>query len=141
MSEVNIQQEPDIEVAWVRSEDGPAGSAETFHILESRMSELRGRRMYGVFFQNTGDYYCAVRLDDVQTDDMGFERGTIPGGNYARRKYKDWGSRIGEIATWFSQLQKECTNSGLTINKERPSIEFYRSLTEVIIMVPVQQKS
>lgn len=141
MSEVNISQEPGIEVAWVHSENGPAGSAETFHILESRMPELRGRRMYGVFFQNTGDYYCAVRLDDVQTDDMGFEHGTIPGGYYARRKYKDWGPRIGEIATWFSQLQKECADSGLTIDDERPSIEFYRSLTELIIMAPVIEKS
>lgn len=74
MPALNIREEPDIPVAWVKAAGGPETYPEAFNMLESRMPTLRGRRMYGVFRREAAsDYFAAVRLDDVQTDDMGFE--------------------------------------------------------------------
>jgi hypothetical protein len=41
--------------------------------LESRMSSLRGRKMYGVFYGQGPEeiYYACVKLDDEHDDDMG----------------------------------------------------------------------
>ncbi len=105
------------------------------------MPTLRGRRMYGVFRgEAASDYFAAVRLDDVQTDDMGFERGVIPGGLYARKRIRDWSSRLGEIAEEFDKLRAACAQQGYTEDDERPGVEYCRSADDLIIMVPVTPK-
>lgn len=126
-----------ISVARVRAELGPAGGPAAFNLLESRLPTLRGRRMYGVYYPTRGDYYACVKLDADHPDDMGFERGTIPGGRYARRKVRDWLGREAQIAGWFDDLILECRASGFEIDSTRPSVEFYRSLSELVLLVPV----
>jgi DNA gyrase inhibitor GyrI len=85
---VHITELDPIPVAQVLAEGGPAaGGKAAFDLLESRMPTLRGRKMYGVFYEEEGEesYYACVKLDDEHPDAMGFERGLIPGGRYARR--------------------------------------------------------
>lgn len=127
-----------VTVAQVKAEDPPAGIPAAFKLLESRMPTLRGRKMYGVLYATSGDYFSCVKLDDEHPDDMGFERGTIPGGRYARKKIENWSGRESQIAGWFDEVLKQCADDGLTIDDGRPSIEFYRSLSELILMVPVK---
>jgi DNA gyrase inhibitor GyrI len=61
-----------------------------------------------------------VKLDDEHDDDMGFARGTIPGGRYARHRIYDWSGREPMIARWFEELEKDCVENGLELDHERP---------------------
>lgn len=138
MTKVNISAVKDITVFRVKSENGPAGAKQAFDKLESTMHGLKGRKMYGVIYPKTNEYFACVMLDEEHPDDMGFERGTIPGGSYAKKKVKNWTSKIGEIGSEFQALKEACIENSYKIDQVRPSIEFYRSFTELIIMIPVE---
>jgi len=128
----------EIVVARVKSENGAAGAKKAFDVLESRMGGLRGRKMFGVMYPQKNEYFACVKLDDQFSDDMGFERSTIPGGKYARKKIKNWSSKIQEIAPTFEQLKQDIIDHGFEIDSLRPNIEFYRSFRELICMLPVK---
>ena len=140
MAKLNVTRLEDIIVARVRAEGGPAGPKRAFDELESRMSSLHGRKMYGVFYGSGPEetYYACVKLDDEHEDDMGFERGTIPGGRYARRRVDDWAGNEEQLAKRFEELEKHCVEAGLELDPDRPGIEFYRSMRDMVIMVPVK---
>jgi len=138
MDKINISPMKEVTVARVKSENGAAGAKKTFDLLESRMDGLRGRKMYGVFYPQKNEYFACVMLDDQFPNDMGFERSTIPGGKYARKKIENWSSKIHEIAPTFKQLEKDIIDNELEIDPDRPSIEFYRSFRELICMLPVK---
>lgn len=138
MSNVNVQQIEDIAVAQVKSDNGPAGASKAFVKLESRMDSLKGRKMYGVFYPETGEYFVCVKLDEEYPNDMGFEKSIIPGGRYAIEKIENWNTKVSQIKTFFEGLANECKDEGLEIDETRPNIEFYRSFTELILMIPVK---
>lgn len=137
LKKVNVSEIKDIPVSRVKSEKGPAGARQAFDKLESKMPSLRGRKMYGVFYPKTGEYFACVMLNSEHPDDMGFERSTIHGGRYAKRKISNWASKIQRISSEFKALEDDCVDNGYSIDQSRPSIEFYRSFTELIIMIPV----
>jgi DNA gyrase inhibitor GyrI len=94
--------------------------------------------MYGVVYP--GDpvrYLACFLLDDENPDDLGFERTTVPGGRYARTLVKDWETRIPELPTIVSQLESDIEGSGLMVDPDRPSLEYYRRIDELLIMLPV----
>lgn len=125
-------------VGRVKADAGTRGAGAAMRQLESRMQSLRGRKMYGVYYPAGNDYDACVKLDAEHPDDMGFERGTIPGGRYARVKMRDWPARLYELGRLFEELQQACSATGNELDLERPHIEFYRSLDELLIMVPVK---
>lgn len=88
MNKVNVSTIKDITVSRVKSENGPAGAEQVFDKLESRMPNLKGKKMYGVFYLKTNEYFACVMLDKEHLDDMGFEKSRIPGGSYAKKKIK-----------------------------------------------------
>jgi len=138
MTKVNVSTIADITVSRVKSENGPAGAKRAFDKLESRMPSLKGRKMYGIIYPKTNEYFACVMLDEEHSDDMGFEKSSIPGGSYAKKKIKNWTSKIREIGSEFQALKEACIENGYKIDQVRPSIEFYRSFTELIIMIPVE---
>lgn len=138
MIQINVQTIEDIPVARVKSENGIAGSKKAFDLLESRMNGLTGRKMYGVFYPQSDEYFACVLLDEQFPDDMGFERGSIPGGKYARQRLEGWSSKIPQIKTTFDQLEQAISDNKLEIDPVRPSIEYYRSFRELICMLPVR---
>jgi hypothetical protein len=124
--------------AYVQAVDGFAGAGAAFDQLEGRMDTLRGRKMYGVVYP--GDpvrYLACLLLDDEHADDLGFERTTVPGGRYAQALVKEWGSRISELPAIVSQLESDIKVSGLAIDRDRPWLEFYRRIDELLVMLPV----
>jgi hypothetical protein len=129
-----------ITVAQVKSTNSITGSKEAFDRLESRMPSLRGRKMYGLYYPSTNEYYATVQLTDEFPDDMGFERGTIPSGLYAKGRIIDWSKHITEIKTGFEQLEATSNEQGFEVDHERPSIEYYRSMRELIILFPIQKR-
>ena len=138
MKQINISTIEDIAVTKVKSENGAAGSKAAFDKLESKMDGLRGRKMYGEYYPQTNEYFACVKLDDEFSDDMGFEKSTIPGGKYATRKIIDWSSKIQEVAPTFQQLVKDSIELGHKVDDNRPSLEFYRSFRELICMIPIE---
>lgn len=69
----------DIPVTYVAAENGPAGAAEAFRLLESRLPSLKRRRFYGSV--QAGEYRACVRTTPGdQPDAMGLLTWVIPGG-------------------------------------------------------------
>ena len=139
INKIDILSIEGIMVARVRSEGGPAEAKKAFDVLESRMHGLKGRKMYGVFYPRKNEYFACVKLDNQFPDDMGFERSTISGGEYAYKKIENWSSKTQEIASIFKQLEKNVLENRIEIDLNRPSIEFYRSFRELICMLPVKR--
>jgi hypothetical protein len=123
-----------IPVMFVRAKGGTAGAKEAFDILESKLPSRRGRRFYGAFFHKTNDYRACVekeRGENAKT--MGLEDWTIPGGRYATTKLIDWSSKLPQLPQIFMQMA-----SDRKVDETRPSVEFYRSTTELILYFPVK---
>ena len=125
----------EIPVMFVESPNGPAGSEEAFNKLESRLSTLKGRKFYATYQYSTGQYRACVAIDNLdEAQALGFEAWSIPGGKYVRQKLLNWTEHTDEIPIVFEKLSEEYKES---IDSNRPSIEFYKSQKELILMLPV----
>jgi hypothetical protein len=136
MSETFLQM-PQIPVLRVLADWSAGGPAEAMAKLESKLPSLRGRKFYGVFRPTpAGEEYfaCVARLDSDDPVRWELETGEIPGGWYARRKIKDWAKDIGQLAVQFTEMVREL---GDNVDHVRPQIEFYRSQSEMFVLVPV----
>lgn len=133
-----LEAEP-IEVIRIVAEGGVAGAGEAMHQLEERMGRnLKGRRMYGVYNAEEDEYSACLKIDDEHPNDFGLEHWAIPGGRYARSKVQDWQEKIPEFGNLFRELGDLAIAQGLSVDPSRPTIEFYRSLKEVHLLVAVE---
>jgi len=136
MSE-NYVELQDILVMRVKADMKGKGPAEAFDILESKLPTLKGRKFYGCFHETPEgeEYYaCVGRLEGDNPDRMQLDTGIIPGGKYARRKISDWESKVreGQLPRLFQEMIET-----YNVDPNRPSIEFYRSQTELQLLLPV----
>jgi len=116
----------------VVAEDGAAGASAAFDVLEGRLATLRGRRFYGTFLD--GEYRACVAMrgdDDPVALELDVWR--IPGGEYERFSLLDWQDRVGEIPATFDRMVPESE-----LDPTRPSVEYYRSSREVVLLQPVK---
>jgi len=113
------------------------GPAEAMHRLESKLPSLKGRRFYGAFrLLPEGEEYFAC-VEKTEGDDpfaMELDQGTIPGGLFVRRKVFDWEKVIaeGKLGSIF-----EAMVGHYHVDRTRPDIEYYRSMSELHLLVPV----
>jgi len=127
----------DVEVLRVLADWKGGGPAEAMQRLESKLPSLRGRKFYGAFrLLPEGEEYFAC-VEKFATDDpraMGLDVGIIPGGLYARRKIFDWDKVIaaGQLGTIFRGMVAQ-----YPLDPSRPEIEYYRSMKELHLLVPV----
>ena len=127
----------DIEVMFVESPNGPAGSGEAFNKLESSLATLKGRKFYASFQYATGVYRACVAIaDPIEPERFGFHKWTIPGGLYAQEKLENWTEHADEIPDLFGKMSQEYEGR---IDSSRPSIEFYKSQKELILLLPILQ--
>lgn len=127
----------DIEVMFVESPNGPAGSGEAFNKLESRLASLKGRKFYATFQYSTGQYRACVATEvPNEPEQLGLEKWCIPGGLYAQEKLENWTEHAEEIPNVFEKMSQ--TYSG-HIDSSRPSIEFYKSQKELLLLLPILQ--
>ena len=126
----------DIPVMCVVAEGGAAGARAAFDRIEAKLPSLRGRKFYGAYFPERNEYRACVTLEAGEDPARyGFERWVVPGGLYAREKMKDWMSRIPDIGKAFiAMADRERSRH----DKIRPSLEFYRSQDELILLLPVR---
>lgn len=126
----------DVPVMYIKAESGVAGAQEAFDVLEDKLSSLRGRKFYGTYDARTGEYRACVAMqsgDDPSR--LGLPTWVIPGGLYARERMNDWATRIADIGKTFVTMTER---EGSRVDDSRPSIEFYRSQSELILLLPVR---
>ena len=129
---------PELTLAYVEAVGGFTGAGTAFDQLERRMSTLRGQKMYGVVYP--GDpvrYLACLLLDNEDSVDLGLERTTVPAGRYARTLVRDWATRIPELPSIVDRLQTDIADAGLAVDPDRPMLEYYRRVDELLMMVPV----
>ena len=125
----------DIEVMFVESPNGPAGSGEAFNKLETRLASLKGRKFYATFHYSTGQYRACVAIEDPEEPaQLGFPKWSIPGGLYAQEKLKNWTEHADEIPDVFGKMSQAYSGRS---DSSRPSIEFYKSQEELLLFLPI----
>jgi hypothetical protein len=118
---------------WCVATQGVKGSATAFNKLESELSNLRSRHFYGVLEgSSVNGIYRACVAKEQNDYFKNLESWVIPGGKYVRVKIKDWERNINSIALTFSQMAKT-----FAVDNTRPSIEFYKSQKELVLMLPI----
>lgn len=130
---MEVTLEP-IQVMYVESGSGIAGSAEAFSKLEKPLPTLKGRKFYGTYDCENGIYRACIKLE-IENDkpkEWGFKITNIPGGKYVKDKIMDWVGKENLIGKIFTKLSKNNL-----VDESRPSIEFYRSQRELILYLPV----
>jgi len=131
----------DVTVLRVRANMSGGGPADAMRVLESKLPSLKGRKFYGVFrLLEAGEEYfaCVEQIDSDDPERMGLETGTIPGGLYARRKLYDWQKIVD--AGKLPEVGREFVR-GYDIDRSRPEIEYYRSMSEMHLLLPVLSRS
>jgi hypothetical protein len=134
-------ERPEVEVLRVRADMNGSGPAGAMRILESKLPGLRGRKFYGAFrlLEDGEEYFACV--EKIAGDDpikMGLDVGPLPGGLFVRRKLTDWEKIIaaGKLGEHFEELIR--THQ---FDRSRPEIEYYRSMSELHLLLPVLSRS
>jgi hypothetical protein len=126
-----------IPVLRVLADWSGGGPAAAMAKLEAKLPSIKGRKFYGVFRATpTGEEYfaCVAKLDSDDPRRMELDVGEIPGGWYARRKVTDWSRDLEQLAVQFQDMIRVL---GENVDKGRPEIEFYRSQSDMFVLVPV----
>jgi hypothetical protein len=122
-------------VMFLRTEDEPAEMAKGWERLEGLVG-LRGRKFFGTFDASTGEYrVCAQIREDDDPAALGLEAATIPGGAYLRARLRGDPPGVYErIAPTFEALIRAARPQH---DETRPSIEYYRRLDEIDLLLPI----
>lgn len=129
-SEVMLDE---IKVISIKSANGPMGAGAAFTKLESHLPTLKGRKFYGLVSDVGKTYLACVALTSEDKPEIwGLEVSSIRGGKYAKTKIKDWPKNLDQVLPAFEWLSKEYKE-----DSSRPRIEFYRSQTELILLLPI----
>jgi|SRR5580658_10232412 hypothetical protein len=131
----------EVRVLGVLADLKGGGPAEAMQKLESKLSSIKGRRFYGVFRILPGgeEYFACV--EKVAADNpaaMGLEEGVIPGGLFVRRKVFDWAKVIagGKLPSVYESMVRH-----YHVDRGRPDVEYYRSMTELHLLIPVESQA
>ena len=130
---VELQEIPVLRVRANMKENGPSAA---FNRLESKLQTIKGRKFYGTWrLRPDGEEYyaCVARIDSDNPEKMQLETGAIPGGWYARRRFPDWEKNLSKLPATFEEMAR--THD---VDPARPSVEFYRSQSELLIFLPVR---
>jgi hypothetical protein len=130
----------DVQVLRVLADMKGGGPAEAMQKLEAKLTSIKGRKFYGVFrVLPEGEEYFAC-VEEIASDDpavMGLEEAKVPGGLFVRRRVFDWSKVIAEGK--LPSVSKDMVQH-YDVDKIRPEIEYYRSMTELHILIPVRTR-
>lgn len=129
--------QPDIWLVVCRASELPAGIKESWDRLGTKLASLKGRKFHGLTFFEAGHL---VRYAGLQPQDgneaasLGFPMMTLKGGDSAWVKLMNWPQHADEIGPILDALMEECRK-----DPEVPTVEFYRSQTDLHLMIPLQK--
>jgi hypothetical protein len=130
-----IINQPEIQLIVCRAIEFPAGIKDSWERLESQLASLRGRKFYGLTYFEEGQlvYYAGLQpLDQSEISALGFPTLILKGGKYARVKLMDWNNHTVKIGEIFDYIMEEYRK-----DPSGPTVEFYRSQTELHLMIPL----
>jgi len=134
MSEPALVEREEIPVQFVRVGDRIEEIRRAWDDLEAAVGSLRGRRFYGASDPVAGDYRACAELRPGDELVPGIETGTLPGGRYLRARLRGDPPAVYDlIAPTFAELLR-----GAGHDTSRPSLEFYRRLDEIDLLLPVR---
>ena len=136
MDDIYIKKLDELKLMYVKAELFPEGIKAAWDKLYSSVNSFKGRKCYGTsqcIGTNIEYRACVVQLDGDEPGKLGLESFTIPASNYAAKKLMDWQSQLPRIPEIFDEL-----SSKHEIRKDVPFLEYYKSDTELILMVPVK---
>lgn len=136
--QATIVDQSDIELIVCRASEFPAGIKDSWERLEFKLASLKGRKFYGLTFFEEGQlvYYAGLQpVDEAEIKTLGFPTMTLKGGKYARVRLMDWNNHVDEIGPIFDELMEEYKK-----DPSGPTVEFYRSQTELHLMIPIVEK-
>lgn len=120
----------------------PDGVPGAFSELEKPLESLRGRKFYGLAYTTSEpmEYLAGLVPADAEEETrfamLGFSIKDVPGGPCARVKIVDWRSKLDQLAPMFREMISE-----YGYDSTRPQMEFYRSLKELHLLLPVPPHS
>ena len=103
------------------------------------MRSLKGRKFYGLVYETEkGVEYFAGLVPDSDLEErkfaaLGFEITEVPEGTCARLKLEDWLSKTDQIGPCFGAMIQE-----FGVDSSRPQMEFYRSMRELHLLLPIK---
>ena len=121
-----------------KSKGFPDGPKEAFIALESHLTTLKRRKFYGLAYDSDDgmDSYAGLvpadELEEQRFAELGFPTKEIEGGSCARVKLLDWSSKIDQLGPTFGAM-----SDGYGTDPTRPHMEFYRSMNELHLLLPV----
>lgn len=122
-----------IRVMYVEAEGGLSGVGKAWSELESKLPSLKRRKFYGTYHFHDKVYRaCVAIMDEREPEKLGLPTWTIPGGKFVREKIVGYANRVEIIGESFDSMAQEYNP-----DPNRPSIEFYRSQREVILLLPI----
>jgi hypothetical protein len=132
MARTEVILEP-VDVMYVEAEGGLSGIRQAWKELESKLSNLGGRRFYGTYQISDKVYRaCVSIIREEEPELFKLQAWTIPGGKYLRERLSDWSKKPEKMGEIFESMAQERES-----DRSRPSIEFYRSQQEVILFLPI----
>ena len=133
-----IIKQPKLRLITVKSAKFPEGNRDAFRAIESHLKTLKGRRFYGLVYESDeGLEYFAGLVPDSEIEErrftaLGFPITEVAGGACARIKLLDWTSKTDQIGPCFGAMMDQ-----FGIDTSRPQMEYYRSLSELNLLLPV----
>ena len=126
-----IIQQPSLRLITVKAKSFPEGIRAAWQEIEAKRN-IKGRKAYGVIRE--GEYFAGLVSDgELEERVTGLPVIEVPGGAYARIKVEDWQNHIAELGPLFAQMASEHE-----VDPTRPALEFYRSFTELHLLLPVK---
>lgn len=132
-----IQQAP-LRLITVRAPSFPEGIGASWQEIESKRS-IKGRKSYGLICTTEkGMEYHAGLVSDGELEERvtGLPVMEVAGGPCARIKLENWNQKTDLIGPAFAQMAAEHD-----VDASRPAMEFYRSFTELHLLLPVKAKA
>ncbi len=137
-----IIQQPGLRLITCKSQSFPEGNRAAFNALETPLQTLKGRKFFGlVYGHETGmDYHAGLvpanEIEEHQFAELGYPVVSINGGPCARVKLLDWTSKTDQIGPTFGAMIKQ-----FGIDPSRPQMEFYRSVQELHLLLPILDRT
>jgi hypothetical protein len=130
-----IQQAP-LRLITVRANSFPDGIRPAWQVLEGKR-KIKGRKAFGLIYDRPDgmEYFAGLVSDgDLEERVTGLPVVEVGGGPCARIKLEDWSRQLDQIGILFGQMAAQ-----YEVDPARPAMEFYRSFTELHLLLPVQR--